>query len=80
MTEGHDPILRAPSDWTGKRLRFYGGEGDTVVQWPLNAKAFAARVAGTATEADIVTLAGDHNDNIDTTVADLLAFIRRCFD
>jgi dienelactone hydrolase len=80
MTEGHDPILRAPSDWTGKRLRFYGGEGDTVVQWSLNAKAFAARVAGTATEADIVTLAGDHNDNIDTTVADLLAFIRRCFD
>ena len=79
-TEGHDPILRAPSDWTGKRLRFYGGEGDTVVQWSLNAKAFASRVGGTATEADIVTLDGDHNDNIETTVQDLLAFIRRCLN
>jgi hypothetical protein len=80
LTEGHDPNLRSPSDWTGKRLRFYGGEGDTVVQWSLNSQAFAARVAGAATEAGIVTLAGDHANNVHTTVADLLAFIRRCFD
>jgi hypothetical protein len=79
-TEGHDPILRAPSDWKGKRLRFYGGEGDTVVQWSLNAEAFAARVAGNATESEIVRLTGDHNANVETTVADLLAFLRRCFD
>lgn len=78
-TVGHDPILRAPSDWTGKRLRFYGGGGDTIVSWYLNTAAFAARVRGTATEADMVWLAGDHNDNVDTTVADLLTFFRRCF-
>ena len=79
-TAGHDPILRAPSDWTGKRLRFYGGYGDTIVSWHLNTVAFAARVGGTAAESDLVWLAGDHNDNADTTVADLLAFIRRCFE
>lgn len=79
-TVGHDPNLRAPSDWTGKRLRFYGGHGDTVVPWHLNAEAFAARVRGTATEADIIWLDGDHAANVDTTVADLLAFMRRCFN
>jgi hypothetical protein len=79
-TEGHDPLLRPASDWAGTRLRFYGGDGDTIVEWPLNAEAFAARVAHTATEADIVTLAGDHGANVETTVADLLAFLRRCFD
>jgi alpha-beta hydrolase superfamily lysophospholipase len=78
-TAGHDPILRAPSDWTGKRLRFYGGGGDTIVSWYLNTAPFAARVRATATEADIVWLDGEHTNNVDTTVADLLAFFRRCF-
>jgi pimeloyl-ACP methyl ester carboxylesterase len=80
QTEGHDPNLRPPADWTGKRLRFYGGDGDTIVPWPLNAEAFAARVNGTATESGIVTLTGDHTSNVETTVVDLLAFIRRCFE
>lgn len=78
-TAGHDPYLRSATDWANKRLRFYGGSGDTVLVWANQGQAMSTKETGTALEAGIVTLPGDHLANADTTVNDLLSFIGRCF-
>ncbi|HYY41866.1 MAG TPA: hypothetical protein VE775_03975, partial [Pyrinomonadaceae bacterium] len=78
-TSGHDPLLRAASDWTGARLRFYTSPADTVVSTANNAQAFSAHVAATAGEAGLFALDGEHNTQVETTNDDLLAFLARCF-
>lgn len=80
QTAGHDPILRPASDFAGVHLRFYGGDGDTIVLWNSQARAFLARVAGVAREASAVRLDGNHNSGVETTANDLVAFYKRCME
>lgn len=78
-TRGHDPMLRPASDWKGAGLRVYGGPGDRIVPWWMNAEAFVNHVKGEAKEVEIVPLEGNHNENVETTGRDLVQFFDRCF-
>lgn len=78
-TEGHDPILRPPSNYAGFRFRFYSAPDDPLVSHDVNTEAMAALIGSLATESGVVRLAGGHGANLKITVADLLAFFRRCF-
>lgn len=78
-TEGHDPILRPPSNYAGRRFRFYSASDDTLVSHDVNTEAMSALIGGLATEAGVVQLAGGHGANLTITITDLLAFLRRCF-
>jgi dienelactone hydrolase len=78
-TAGHDPRLRAASDWAGVRLRFYRNTADVTVDPTQNTADFSAQVAGVATESAVVSYAGGHLANIELTVDDLMAFLERCF-
>ncbi|HEV2799123.1 MAG TPA: hypothetical protein VGW12_01425 [Pyrinomonadaceae bacterium] len=78
-TAGHDPILRPPATYSGRRFRFYSAYDDTLVSHELNTKSMSALIDGLATESDVVELAGGHGANMKVTVQDLVAFLRRCF-
>ncbi len=79
-TAGHDPRLRAASDWAYARFRFYRNSGDLIVNPTENSSDFAAQVAGVSLEADIVNLTGNHLEGIEGTTEDLIAFFERCFE
>lgn len=78
-TEGHDPILRPPSNFAAYRFRFYSAPDDTLVSHVVNTEAMSALIGGLATEAGVVQLGGGHSANLKITVNDLLAFLHRCF-
>lgn len=80
QTAGHDPHLRPASDWRNVGIRFYGGDGDSLVPWHLHSRLFLAQIAGVAREASAVRLDGDHNAGAETTGADLVSFFGRCLE
>ncbi|HEX8129871.1 MAG TPA: hypothetical protein VF527_12275 [Pyrinomonadaceae bacterium] len=78
-TAGHDPILRPPSTYAGYRFRLYSAPDDLLVSHEDNTEAMSALIGGLATEAGVIQLSGGHDANVQITIADLLAFLRRCF-
>lgn len=76
-TAGHDPYLLPAATFANVRVRTYGGPGDTVLVWSNQGLALATRLNGVALESGVVTLSGDHLANADTTVSDLMDFMKR---
>ncbi|HEX8457906.1 MAG TPA: hypothetical protein VF656_11460 [Pyrinomonadaceae bacterium] len=78
-TAGHDPILRPPATYSGRRFRFYSAHDDTLVSHEVNTRSMSALINESATESGVVELTGGHEANMKVTVQDLVAFLRRCF-
>ncbi|MEW1813284.1 LamG-like jellyroll fold domain-containing protein [Pseudarthrobacter phenanthrenivorans] len=77
-TAGHDPLLRAGSDYTGVRWRFYASPNDTSVNKAANTDAMASLLAA-APEKTVVAHTGTHLAGTGIRPADLVAFVDRCF-
>ena len=58
QTAGNDPMLRATSEYTGKRFRFTHSPDDTFVPKASNSDAFAAKVASVAAEITVLPISG----------------------
>ncbi|MDX6270371.1 MAG: hypothetical protein QOD28_1594 [Acidobacteriota bacterium] len=78
-TAGHDPVLRPPANYAGHRFRFYSAPTDMLVSHDANSETMSALIGALTTEAGVVELAGGHDANVQITIPDLLAFLRRCF-
>lgn len=77
-TAGHDPLLRAASDYAGLRLRFYASPEDTVVVKTAHSDALSAHVASVTEEEEVVACEGNHGDASHFQSADLIAYLGRC--
>lgn len=78
-TSGHDPMLRAASDFTAVRWRFVKSTLDTSnVNGANNADAFSTKVAAAA-EAAVVTHGGAHLASSSARPSSFVAFAKRCF-
>ncbi|HEX8636366.1 MAG TPA: hypothetical protein VF703_19755 [Pyrinomonadaceae bacterium] len=78
-TAGHDPILLPLPTYAGRRFRFYSAPDDVLVSHHHNTRAMASLLGSTAIESGVVDLTGGHDANAQASVADLLAFLKRCF-
>lgn len=75
----YDPFDRPASEYAGLRYRFYASASDTYVSKTLNADAMSAKIASVATEADVVTVTGEHGDPSHWSWAAFEPFIARVF-
>jgi len=78
QTAGHDPMLRATSEYAGKRFRFTHSPDDTFVPKATNSDAFAAKVTSVAAEMTVLPISGEHGAEDGLVVADVVAFYERC--
>jgi hypothetical protein len=78
LAAGHDPNLLKASVFRGLPMSFYASTGDTVVPRAGNTDALAAKVAGVASESDVIACIGNHGDLSHFQPSDLRAFFDRC--
>lgn len=81
-TSGHDPALRAISDFTGVRWRFYGDDADTTVPPATHGQSASSALLAAdppAAEAAYNEHEAGHVNVRSTWPIDLVDFFNRCF-
>lgn len=77
-TSGFDPVLLNGFAFTGRRMRFYASNADTVVPRAAHSNTMSALVAPYAVESVVVSHTGNHSDTSAYQPADLVPFFERC--
>lgn len=76
-TNGMDPALKWGLAFRLVPMRFYASAGDTSIDKSDNSDTFAALIATSAPEAEVVVCSGNHGDPSHFQPADLVAFYER---
>lgn len=74
-TAGHDAVLRAPADFTGKRLQLSASPADTSIAKTANADVFMTNMAGAPRLLQLVATTGPHVDPANYPLQPFVEFV-----